>query len=1187
MKELDLTGIPLDKAHLIEASAGTGKTYAIGSLYLRLLLEKEYSVEKILVVTYTVAATEELTTRIRGNIRKALSSFQSGRSEDAFILSLLNTYPDHDRAVLILDYALKLFDEAAIFTIHGFCQRVLTEMAFESRNLFDAELITDQRDILMEVVDDFYRKQFTSEMPYELAAYARYRKITPESLIKLVTGASLDAGIIPRPARPDITQHIDAYRHAFEQVKNTWLESAQEIEKILLTHPGFDRKKYRIKSIPKWIDAMDQFINSQGDDLPLFDTFTRFTASMIADAMKDGQSLPWHPFFDLCEELKNRSDELVAGMEEYLIWIKCELFDYVRTHLAEKKDRMGVIFFNDLLLKVRDALASSSGPSLISALRERYCAALIDEFQDTDPIQYEIFTKVFDGLPMFLIGDPKQAIYSFRGADIFTYLGAARGISEENKHTLKKNWRSEEELIHAVNRIFSRPENDNPFVFDQIGFVPVDPAEKEGRAVLKDSQGAPLTLWFIRGEDRGLLNKNTAEKEIVRGLALEISRLLDQGSAHRVVIDDKPVEPGDIAVLVRENRQARLVRDELAGYGIPCVVMSDENVFESREAFEMEMLLKAVSMPHSEGLVKAALATSIMGLSGNDIDALSKDEGAWEECLLDFGRYHELWAGRGFMRMFRKLIASKKVRQRVLAMQRGERMLTNYLHIAELMNRACMEKRLGMNDLLKWLSLQRGMAQGRADEYQLRLESDENAVKIQTVHKSKGLEYAIVFCPFNWGASTLRDRDHFSFHAPGSWKAIFELGSERIEEHARHAEKELLAENMRLLYVAITRAKNRCYVLWGAINNANSSALAYLLHHGALEKDSEGIEPLKKMSLDADKMKHDLTDLVTGSRSSIVIQDIPRGVPKPYALSFTGDNTLVHRQFSGMIDRSWKVTSFSSLTSEAAHASEDPDHDALYLRPYQVKAALDVRKRDIFNFPRGARPGIMMHELFEKLDFLSDHAAISAHVSGTLAAYGYDTIWQEVIAGMVRNVLAARIHDFTLAQVRKEERLNELEFYFPVSRLAKNDLVKCFAALGAGENPEAFPAMIENLHFDPVHGFMRGFIDMVFCLDGHYYIVDWKSNYLGSEAADYNPAALETAMMNNYYILQYHLYTVAVHHYLKKRLHRYSYDEHFGGVIYVFLRGVDPELGGDCGIYRARPKAGFIEHLTGILTRRD
>ncbi|MBN2298838.1 MAG: exodeoxyribonuclease V subunit beta, partial [Deltaproteobacteria bacterium] len=1043
MKELDLTGIPLDGAHLIEASAGTGKTYAIGSLYLRLLLEKGLTVENILVVTYTVAATEELTSRIRGNIRKAISAFQTLSSEDAFILSLLNTYPDHDRAVLILDHALKLFDEAAIFTIHGFCQRVLTEMAFESSNLFDAELITDQRDILMEVVDDFYRKQFTAEIPYELVAYARYRKITPESLMKLVNGASLDAEIIPRIKRPDMTPHIDAYRHAFEEVKNTWLESAQEIEKALLVpRDRLKRNTYKEASIPLWIESMNNFIDSNGDDLPLFKHFEKFTASVISKYVTKGNTPPEHSFFDLCEELKGRSDELVAYMEEYLTWIKSELFDYVRTHLAEKKDKMGVIFFNDLLLKVRGALASSSGPSLVSALRGTYRAALIDEFQDTDPIQYEIFRKVFDGLPMFLIGDPKQAIYSFRGADIFTYLGAARGISEENKHTLNKNWRSEEELIHAVNRLFSRPGNDNPFVFDQIGFVPVDPAEKEGRAVLEDSQGAPLTLWFIREEGGGLLDKNTAEKEISRAVALEISRLLDQGSAHRVMIDDKPVEPGDIAVLVRENRQARQVRDELAGYGIPCVVMSDENVFESWEAFEMEVLLKAVSRPHSEGLVRAALATSIMGLSAHDIDALNKDEGAWEECILGFGKYHDLWAGRGFMRMFRELIATEKVRRRVLALQRGERMLTNFLHIAELMNQACMGKRLGMNDLLKWLSLQRGTARGRADEYQLRLESDENAVKIETVHKSKGLEYAIVFCPFNWGASTLRDKDHFSFHDPGSsWKASFELGSGRIEEHRRLAEKELLAENMRLLYVALTRAKNRCYVLWGAINNANSSALAYLLHHVALDRDSEGIEPLKQMSLDADKMKHDLSDLVTGSRSPIVIQDIPQGVPKPYVLSLTGDNTLVHKQFSGMIDRSWKVTSFSSLTSEAAHASEAPDHDALYLRPVQVKTALDPRKRDIFNFPRGARPGIMMHELFEKLDFLSDHAAIHAHVSDTLAAYGYDPGWQEAIAGMVRKVLAARLHDFSLAQVRKEQRLNELEFYFPLSRLGKNDLV--------------------------------------------------------------------------------------------------------------------------------------------------
>ena len=1189
MKELNLTGIPLDGAHLIEASAGTGKTYAIGSLYLRLLLEEGFSVDEILVVTYTVAATEELTHRIRENIRKALSAFVSGSSEDAFIAELLNTFPDHDRAVLILDHALKLFDEAAIFTIHGFCQRLLTEMAFESRNLFDSELITDQKDILLQVVDDFYRKEFTFEKPFVLAGYARSRNITPESLMKLVTGASLDAEIIPRMNKPDIGPYLDAYRHAYEMVKDSWGNEREEVERILLTEGGLNRTKYRKASIPKWMDAMNEYIDSQGDDLPLFKAFEKFSASTIAGSMKDGHSAPEHTFFDLCEELKNRADELATCMDEYLIWVECSLLDYVRTHLAEKKEKMGVIFFNDLLLKVRAALASSSGPLLISALRGTYRAALIDEFQDTDPIQYEIFRKVFDGLPMFLIGDPKQAIYSFRGADIFTYLNAAAGISEANRHTLKKNWRSEEELIHAVNRIFSRPGNDNPFVFEQIGFEPVDAADKEDRTVLLDSQGAPLTLWFAGAGAGGVLNKDTAEKETARAVALEISRLLDRGaSGHRVLIGDEPVEPSDIAVLVRENRQARIVRDELVENSIPCVVFSDENVFESWEAFEMEVLLKAIFQPHSEGLIRAALATSIMGLSSHDIEALSKDEGAWEECLIRFRQYHELWAARGFMRMFRELVAREQVRQKVIALRRGERMLTNFLHIAELMNQACLEKRLGASDLLKWLALQRESSLTRADEYQLRLESDENAVKIETVHKSKGLEYGVVFSPFNWGASTLRDKDHFVFHdRESSWKATFELGSDRIEENRKHAEKELLAENMRLLYVALTRAKNRCYVVWGAINNANSSALAYLLHHGSLGRDSDGIEPLKKMSLDAETMKQELTDLVTSSHSPIMIEDLPRDSAKPCVLPATGGRSLVHRQFAGTIDRSWKVTSFSSITSEAAHAGETPDYDALYLRPAPVMAAGDEWKRDIFNFPRGARPGIMMHELFEKLDFLSEDSAISTRVAETLDAYGYDSVWQDVIAGMVKKVLAARIDDFCLAHVRQEERLNELEFYFPLNRLSKSDLSKCFAAFDTGEMPEDFSSMIGDLHFDPVHGFMRGFIDLVFCQNGRYYVVDWKSNYLGSEAADYGTAALETAMRNNYYVLQYHLYTVAVHHYLKKRVHGYSYDEHFGGVIYVFLRGVDPDFGTDTGIYRARPSAEFIEQLSNVLMAGD
>jgi exodeoxyribonuclease V beta subunit len=1186
MKELDLTGVPLDGAHLIEASAGTGKTYAIGSLYLRLLLEKGLAVDQILVVTYTVAATEELKTRIRENIRQALSAFKSGCSNDAFINALLLSCTDHDRAVLVFDHALKLFDEAAIFTIHGFCQRVLAEMAFESASLFDAELISDQRDILREVVDDFYRLNFYDNMPPELARYALNKKITLESLLKILGKASIDADIIPIIDRPEAGLHIASYRQAFEEVKDCWCSQQGEVAKILLKYPGLHRNLYRTSSIPKWIDAMNTFIDSNGEDLPLFDTFKKFTASTISESLKNDYDPPEHVFFDLCEDLKNRADELVACIDEYLIWLKRKLFEYVKTHLAEKKDKMGVFHFDDLLLKVHSCLVSSSGKMLGSALRDKYRAALIDEFQDTDPVQYGIFKTAFEGLPMFLIGDPKQAIYSFRGADIFTYLNAAMGISSDNKHTLKKNWRSDEALIHAVNRIFSRPTNHNPFVFDQIGFEPVDAAEKEGRVALRDSQGAPLTLWFVPAEGSRVLNKREAERAITRAVAMEVSRLLEEGSDGHVLIGEEAVMPGDIAVLVRENRQARLVRDELSACGIPCVIYSEENVFDSYEAFEMEVFLKGVAQPHSEGLIRAALATSLIGLDSQEIEAETFDEGAWEQWLIKFLRYHDLWVSKGFMRMFREFITGENVRQKLLALKRGERMLTNFLHIAELLNQAAVDKKLGMSDLLKWLALQRDPGLNRAGEYQLRLESDEDAVKIQTVHKSKGLEYPIVFSPFSWGASEMRrdDKDRFLFHdRENNWKATFDLGSGRIEENRKHAEKEALAENMRLLYVALTRAKNRCYIVWGAFNNAQTSAPAYLLHSGALGKDSDGIEPLKQMSLVSDSMMRDLADLEKPPSSPVLVQDIPRAAPIHYMPPSTWHSSLVPREFTGRIDRSWKVLSFSSMTYDTAHTGEAADYDALYAGPSLENEGADAAGYDIFSFPRGARAGTMMHTIFERLDFQADGATLSKLVSTVLDSYGYDESWHGVIVDMVKKVLAAPIDDFTLSGIKTKERLSELEFYFPLNHVSKSDLADCFSSSGTGGIFREFPAMIEGLHFDPSRGFMRGFIDLVFGYNGRYYIVDWKSNYLGNTVDDYNRAALGSAMRNNYYILQYHLYTLAVHQYLRRRLKRYSYDEHFGGVVYVFLRGVDPASGEEYGIYHARPSQEFVENLSKAL----
>ncbi len=1184
MNNLNMFDIPLEGTHLIEASAGTGKTYTIASLYVRLLLEKAYHVREILVVTYTVPATDELKSRIREKIRAALQCFESGTSSDPFLNDLLQRVERHDHAVQSLEFALRRFDEAAIFTIHGFCQRVLSEMAFESRSLFESELITDQVELLKEVIGDFYRRHFSEDMPPELVSYASRKGYTFGFLLRLIMKASLDASVIPDMEKPEAKALLEAYRLCFEQLKSSWPHAKEEVILILMNDPGLNRSRYKQQSIPRITDEMDAYVASGGYGLPLFKDFEKLTSSFLLKSIKKGFTPPGHAFFSLCERLKQQADELSAWMDIVLVWLKAELFRCVRKNLPEKKEGLSLVHFDDLLLKVYQSLSSESGDLLREIIAERYQAALIDEFQDTDPIQYEIFKSFFSGAPLFLIGDPKQAIYSFRGADIFTYLNASAQVEKGYRHTLDKNWRSEPGLLDAVNRIFRR---ELPFVFEEIAFEPVSPADIPDREFLRDVEGAPLTLWYVPGNASSGLSKRDAEKRISLAVAWEVSRLLKGGGAGEIGLGERPVVPRDIALIVRENSQGRLLKDVLTFCGIPCVIYSDENIFDSNEAVEMELLLKAVSEPYSESCMRTALAGSLFNLDALELDSLSHDEQKLERWIEKFRGYHDLWAGSGFVRMFRKLMTEEGVSARLLNLPRGERMLTNFLHLQEVLGEASMEEKFGMRGLLKWLSQQRDPAMPRQEEHQLRLESDEDAVKIITVHKSKGLEFPIVFCPFLWGSSDLRDKANIPFHdAEHGYKAFLDVGSEKIDEHRMCAEKELLAENMRLVYVALTRARNRCYLVWGRFNKGESSALSYLFRQQGKPENRGSEGDGETAHTDDHSMRHDLELMCNVPETGILIRDLPGmgRLPDRYERTGMEGVRISCRDLSREIDRSWRVASFSSMIS-GTHLIEEADRDSLPQIAEIKDPGGEEGMGDIFSFPRGARAGTMIHEIFELIDFQADDGAVRSLVAKALELHGFDLSWRDVLAEMVRKVLTVQIGDFHLSDIKNAEALRELEFYLPAKKISPHIIREAFETYGKETVSPGFTGMIEGLTFEESTGYLRGFIDLVFSRNGRYYLVDWKSNHLGSSPEDYTQQALHGAMEKNYYVLQYHIYTLALHHYLKQRIKDYSYARHFGGIIYMFIRGVDPEKGPDYGIYRKLPSEGLIEYFSGMLAR--
>ncbi len=1190
MLPIDPLKAPLTGTNLIEASAGTGKTHTIASLFLRLILEKKMPVEEILVVTFTKAAASELKERIRNRLSEAREAFlkesEPKRSEpkksepkksepDEFLDALTLKY-DSLSSLRIIEDALANFDLASIFTIHGFCQKILYENAFETGALFNTELVTEKTALFQEVADDFWRKNFYNSQP-EITAWALKKLKGPEFFLKFLRKLkSPHIKIIPDIKKPHITG-LPLYREELKKVYTGWPLVRHEIE-ALLSSPSLKAGTYKKSKVLPMLESMERFV-AGGSGFPLFKGFQNFTSSKLEKFRKNGMPGVFHPFFDICDKLWNLSISLEIQMEQYFICIKSEFFKFAKNELTEKKEAANINFFDDLLIKVNNAVKGEGGDSLAKAIRQKYQAALVDEFQDTDLIQYEIFSKLFSpkDKTIFMIGDPKQAIYGFRGADIFSYIKASEDA--DNRFTLKKNWRSDPGLITAVNTIFSNV--SNPFIFKEIPFICSDAAKKEDF-----STSAPFNLWYLPAEEEKSVNKPVAVQLISNAVAKEIDNLISISSPDSEI----KFKPGNIAVLVRTNAQAQIIKDSLVLKNIPSVLYNADNIFDSHEAEEVHRILAGIGEPDNENMLRAALVTDMIGVSGEDLDISKDDSIWWNRWFSRFITYNRLWTGYGFIRMFKSFISMEKVKKRILSYYDGERRLTNILHLSEILQKES-ERHSGITGLLKWLSEKRSNAATENEEHQLRLESDEDSVKIVTIHKSKGMEYDVIFSPFGWDGSIINDKE-FLFHENNKAKRlVFDIGSDERKKNLCLAKNELLAENIRLLYVALTRAKKKCYMAWGKINKSETSSMAYILHNRDLSFNSlnEDITDKLKKQLSSktdENLIDDLKDIAARSSGTIKFSLLPLyngSAREKNAYKKEEDKKKYLKKFTEKIDTSWKISSYSSIIS----GSSTNKHDAAEKKPSEISD-----KNDIFSFPAGAHAGIFFHDIFEHLDFTTkDSEKIDILVKNRLNEYGFDPAWDKTVVRMVKNVISTRLFpesydkDLRLSCIETKDRVNEMEFYFPLNRINPEKLENIFIShfKSCTGIPTSFSEQMGRLNFSTTRGFMKGFIDLIFFYENRFYIVDWKSNLLGRIIEDYNQETLVLTMNEELYFLQYHLYTLAVHQYLKNRIPDYNYEKNFGGVFYIFIRGVNPDRGPLFGIYRDMPKIDLIDRMEQAL----
>ena len=1229
---------------LIEASAGTGKTFTIAALYLRLVLghggtaafTRPLTPPEVLVVTFTDAATQELRDRIRARLAEAAEAFaldpaevpDRPRGEDL----LHDLRAEHAPALWpgcarTLRLAAEAMDGSAVSTIHGWCNRMLREHAFDSGSLFTQELQTDERDLLAEAVRDYWRSFYYPLAAVDVAQLRTWWK-SPDDLGQLV-GELLDLGDALPDAEPPALA-LDAVRNEagaeLAIIKAPWKQWVGELRSMLdraVASKQVNGRKLQARYYQPWLEALQEWVDGAAV-LPLPDGssgWTRLTPEGLTDAWAKGAP-PDHPALLDMLTLRERIQALPDGRTELLRHAAC----WIAARLADEKQRRAQMGFHDLLSRLDAALQGPNGARLAGLIRQQFPVALIDEFQDTDPLQYRIFNAIYGvagndpQTALVLIGDPKQAIYAFRGADIHTYLAARRDTAGRHS-TLGTNFRSTGAMVAAVNQVFRQAEQrpgPGAFLFrngddDPVPFIEVAARGRDERWCIDGAKAPALSFWQLDAGDP--ISATAYQQQMAAICATEVVRLLRAGQQRRAGFwagdgTMRPVQPGDIAVLVNTGREAQALRRALGEREVRSVYLSDkESVYASAVAGDLQHWLAACAEPDDDRLLRAAIGTATLGLSWAELDRLNHDELHWEERVLQFRGYRQVWRRQGVLPMLRRLLHDFEVPRGLLA-RHDERALTDVLHLAELMQQASGQLD-GEHALIRHLAEQRADEGGDSDIRKLRLESDADLVKVVTVHKSKGLEYPLVFLPFASAYRAAKDTD-----LPLKWHD--DQGRPRVDLKADAAvlacvDRERLGEDLRKLYVALTRSRFATWVGVAPLKQLERGALGSLLSGGeaieagqlaahlqALRGDCQAIAVLTAPTVAPDTWQPEAM-----SAQPRPEPPLPAAPPEPWwiasysALLATGPGL---GESGGAVDLTAGddagaagVIPVTLLDSGARSAAEDIYAESQADAPLALatapvaSAAPDAGGHTVAGglhpFPRGAGAGSFLHGLLEwagRQGFarVRDEPGEVADLIARRCNLGGFSRWTQPLRDWLGHWLrtpwplqqhlpgASPVCPTELGAIQVE-----MEFWFPAAQVntrALDALVSRHTLDGAPRVP---------LQPNQLNGMLKGFIDLVFEHEGRYFVADYKSNWLGPDDAHYTPQAMRDAVLHHRYELQYTLYLFALHRLLRSRLPDYDYDRHVGGAVYLFLRGYAAPGG---GLHVERPPRALIEALDAL-----
>ena len=1181
--------LPLDGVRLIEASAGTGKTFTLATLFTRLVVEKGWRIGQILAVTFTDAATQELRKRIRERLALAAQLVERAPSEQDSPEVVLTQVILHRQLALgeetpaalarRLQTAADEIDLASIFTIHGFCTRVLREHALESGHTFDPPtLLPSERALHEELAADLWRVHANDAATVDALTWLWS---SPEALAGDLTTLIKPLPLLP--ARPthtfdDPAPQLRLAAAALAEAIESHGEDAQAQIAAAFDRKVFDGRRAKRPSFDKAFGELFAGRSAQhwprGDKSHLGKLLPVQLLAFCKDGM-DGQC-PVSPLFDALQRWWHAADAREQWLRQQATAFLHDLRDEARARLAELKRIGRVQTYDDLIDGVADALDGPHRATLVQQLRAQYAIALVDEFQDTDDRQWGIFQRVFGdsqetreaGLTpaLFLIGDPKQAIYGFRGGDIHTYLKAKR--QADAAPALDRNFRSRPAVLHAIEALYANA-GERAFLEADIAFEPVHPGStRVDTDFLRDGIPAPgLTVRVLHNTEAGDLKADPSRQQASDACVAAIHQILSEARQGRALLRDMPVQPGDIAVLVRSHKEATRIQQALGAVGIPAVAAGKQSLYATPEAHDLRLLLLALLQPADEGRLRAALSTVLLGEDAAAIDALEREGDAQRSFQVRLLEWRERWQRGGPFAVITDLCAEHA--ERLLGLLDGERRLTNYLQLGELLQQAAGQT-LGMHGLLDWLQVQMAHADQNDEQQLLRLESDARRVQIITLHKSKGLEYPLVFLPFvGIGGGAPNTEANCTVYANGRRELHWKLDKDDSWSAAStRSAQEQEAEDARLLYVGLTRAEHALWIAAGDLAGLAKTRLAPMLSNMAALRDHPDIA------------------VIEGPVET-----------RPVQLAFERDGELPPvRALTRRVPHDWWVYSFTQL----AHADAGHDTDAAATEvpapaadePAGVDLTLEAEQPAVASDeidPRfmGSRFGNVLHDALENTDFAlwsgwqagqpaPGEEAEVLRVSLRAEGYAEEDLDDGVgmLTALVGQTLTVPLPEGgALHDLPADARRAEIEFHFAMQPTAVPALLTLLHAHGLVRDRHGFGTRRR------LEGLMTGKIDLTYVRADRWYVLDYKSNRLPG----YDAARLTSAMQHSEYDLQALIYTVALHRWLRFRLGaQYDYTRDMGGIRYLFCRGLDARREDSPGLYAHRFDPALVDALDAL-----